>query len=473
MPITALELALDREHYSRYEPSTAVLRATVTPTPNTEAGTVGVEVRRQAGSGELVLATQSIMFTTPGPNAPASVAFDLGALLDAHGLPSARLSRRPEDYQVVATLTGSPTVSAARRFTLTPFSVETLRARWLFGLPLFGIERLHVRLQPQLVTGVMVVEVGRATRLGAGVLAYTASPKTLSWAGGPAVSLQDGITRYVLPDLRGGSLVVDVPTLSALPGTSLSETLYVDYAPLTDAALVGLLLDAAADLERGLRLFLEPTRVVTRLLTDPTINSDPTNRPEWWDVLGEPVTWYKPPDLQRWLSVKLPHHGLLRIQTLQGWFNQQKIVTIPPDWITWTEKTALVELVPSALSTIQWIYSAPGFYAFFMNQLAIPQFWHYDIMAGLREVPQDVAEFLAMRAAIRILTVAGQARYPAGVSSVSISRDGVSESRGLNPQGVYAATIRQYQAQTGLMDGRDVGLERLRDRYLGLSMMVL
>jgi hypothetical protein len=185
------------------------------------------------------------------------------------------------------------------------------------------------------------------------------------------------------------------------------------------------------------------------------------------------VAWYLPPDYMRWLSFTLPHRSLLKVLRLEGWFNRTKTVFLPQSWITWTEKNALVELVPSNFAAVDWAFYGAGFYAFFASHTSVPQFWQYYVVAGLRELDGDLMQFIAKRAAMHILTIAGQARYPAGIAGYSVSRDGVSESRSLQP-GIYTQTIQRYAADTQAETPQgDLGIIRRRDRYRGILMVTL
>ncbi len=57
----------------------------------------------------------------------------------------------------------------------------------------------------------------------------------------------------------------------------------------------------------------------------------------------------------------------------------------------------------------------------------IPNFWHYNIIAGIRKPCGDIMQLIGKQAAIDALGQAGAALFPA-LGSVSISRDGVAQS---------------------------------------------
>lgn len=104
----------------------------------------------------------------------------------------------------------------------------------------------------------------------------------------------------------------------------------------------------------------------------------------------------------------------------------------------------------------------------------MPNFWNYEITAGGRKLEPMFSEYIARSAAIELATSAAQALYPGGGTNVSLSRDGVSESRGLNPKGAYAALIAQYERMNGTKeDGTEQGLKDLRRRFVGMPVSVL
>jgi hypothetical protein len=478
---TTLSVSLDRTHYSRYDPAVAVIHATVTPDPTTGlTGNLVVDLRRQVESGADAILEDVTIALQSGSNYAAGIAvgFDLSAIVDAQGFSTVRRSAEVGDYHVVATVGA---VSGSASLTITPITAEAMRTRWLLGLPLSTAESLRVRLQPQLVTGVVVLDVAREHLLGAYALVYVpevtsppedVAPASLAWNGGAAVPLPASGS-YVLADLTGMYLVVSVE-LPSLPVGAVTEPLVVDYGAMSDETILREVLGACATLEDQLQgLRLEPTVVVSPVYGDADMAPQIQVMPPYWDAVGAAPSYYKPADLMSWISVKLPWRGLLKLHTLSGWFNRTKTVDIGKDWIVSDEKSGLVQLVPSNLAAINWIFYGAGFYTFFVNYQHVPNFWQYHATVGLRAMPLGIREHIARRAAMTLLAQAGQARWPGGITSLSIGRDGVSEGRGLNAQGVYAATIMRYAEESGLVGGQDLGVAKLRAKYVGIVFITL
>jgi hypothetical protein len=243
---------------------------------------------------------------------------------------------------------------------------------------------------------------------------------------------------------------------------------WADFADPKTHTLVHEILRTAAYAERKIFAFLEPTEIVSRILLQSS------NPPTVYDVIGEPVAYYRQANLLRWLNVKIPYSSLLKVKSLIGFFNRERVVEIADDWITFNTRSGEIELVPSNAATINWVFYGPGFYTLFVNFTVVPNFWNFHIIAGLREMPVPIIEWIGKRAAMNVLTNLGHSRNPEGITSLSISRDGVSESRSVNPKGLYDATIQRYREDTGLdSDGKERGLREFRELYVGMPFVTL
>ena len=88
---------------------------------------------------------------------------------------------------------------------------------------------------------------------------------------------------------------------------------------------------------------------------------------------------------------------------------------------------------------------------------------------GMRWTPRGCKELMAKVAAVNALVIAGMALRP-GVGSVSLSRDGVSES-------VSYTTTAQYGAYTGTITAYKEWIQeetaRFRARYKGVTMIIV
>jgi hypothetical protein len=313
---------------------------------------------------------------------------------------------------------------------------------------------------------------GPNTQRGSGVLLYTpGASATLSWRGGEAVPIPAGDrVRLIVPDLANSYLMVEAVRV-LLPTTTTSEDLYIDVAVMSDEYVLREILAQYHTVEDFINVKLEPTMFVSNRLIDPEWFS-PEDYPAYWDEVVEGSTYFRPADFARWLEVKMPVRRLLHVYKLVGYFNRTKTVDMSKDWIVIDEPAGMIQLVPSNLAIVNWVFYGVGFYTFFVNYQTVPAFWQFELIAGYREIPEAVRDFIAKRAAMALLTEAGTALHPTGDTGGSLSRDGVTESRAFAPRLFQAIDL--YMEQTGITkDGHDTGMAKLRSRYRGLSFTTL
>lgn len=245
-------------------------------------------------------------------------------------------------------------------------------------------------------------------------------------------------------------------------GLPLSGTTYTT----TDDDILEIILHAYHRFAHGLGAYPEPVRIVSPLLVEKGLVTA-------YDRVLDAVMYAALPSRNTWMSIPLPPR-LLTVHSLDGWLNQEETVTFSRDWITINEQSGLVQLVPSNAAIIQWTFYGPGFYLFFASRSHLPNFWQFEVTAGGRRMQAVHGEYIARSAAIELLSQVSQALYPRGGSSLSISRDGVSESRNINPLGAYASLIGQYERLNGIdKEGKEKGIRDLRRRFVGIPMAVL
>lgn len=489
--ITSMSISLDRTtSYSRYDLTVPanVITATITIAPTISVtDTITVVLQRQSiakgadvintASGAPIVPIVAQPYIVQTNTIPLSVfsgstvttTFDLRAAQDSNGFMNARHSMVIGDYNIVATTT-TPGVTAQANTTVSIMTVEEMKQRWMYGAPLIAFEQLTPKFQPQLVTGVTITATGFGTARAQYILTYTpGSPATLTWGNGLPVTLNAAIRNYVLVDQSGNNVSVTV-NFASLPSITTSESIFIDYNVISDQWILEQIVQSTAEVERGLMTYMEPTHVIARNILQYTLNP-----PQIYDVIGEGVPFYKYNEEMRWLTIETPYVNILKINTISGFFNQQQTVQIPLEWILYDTRNGLVQLVPTNFAVLDWLFLGAAFYAFFIQNNYVPEFWAFDIMCGLREgPPEDIRQYIAMVAAIIILGQVGMARYWAGVTGYSVSRDGVAESATLIP-GVYRILIEEYENAIGRRPGLmyDMMMIKLRKKYAGLFMRTL
>lgn len=392
-------------------------------------------------------------------------------------------------------------VGASADVAVRIVTVQRLKNDFLFGIPRYAGDTRFVKYQPATVTGVLVVEVSRNHPLGIGPLTYTyldaaSNPagveiRQLSWCGGPLVTINrpgtfiirkgsQGIGGGCAPKLLTSTLgqdyiVVRVTSLSALPTTNVTEELLVQNSELSDSALAEYLCQAESWLENvALGIYLEPTNVVTdrdatTLQFSSGINSpNPIFTDPDYDFISGPLTYFVSNATGNWVSVQMPFQQLIRVDSLFGAIANTRVIDIDLDWIQHYTQGGLVQLVPFNQSVafdylgLMWMNSGSG-------ASAIPNFWHFNVIAGLRDCPCDLQELIAKKAAMDALIMLGNAIRP-GVGSVSMGRDGVSQSVSYTTQqkyGAYTGTI------TAFKEWIDDNLRQYKGKYRGATLTVV
>ena len=350
-----------------------------------------------------------------------------------------------------------------------PISIMTpsfLQQQFLFGLPLEAREQLMVKFQPVNVTGVEVIEASQTHPIGFATLTYVynASPllQQISWGAGPLVSIT-APGRYLLKfDCNGTDyIVIQVRNLAALPTSNQTDELLMAHSKITDAMMRRWIEQACDWLENDkiAGVFLEPTRIVTDVVQPGNVQPD-------WDFIVPPITYYAIASA-KWIDIYVPYMWLLRLDRLYGKIADTEVIDVSLQWAEISERNGMVQLVPFNSSTafqyigLTWVSALSG-------PIDLPNFWHFNAVAGLRNVDPILIEIIGKKAAMDALTQAGHA-YRGGFSSQSISRDGVSESVSYTASaiyGIYAATIEDYNKFLN----REI--KQIKGRYRGLNVLV-
>jgi hypothetical protein len=161
---------------------------------------------------------------------------------------------------------------------------------------------------------------------------------------------------------------------------------------------------------------------------------------------------------------------------LAGVVGNVKQIIYPKDWIS-TRKSSdgqyyrgMFIIAGSSTSQSQPVMISGSLaYLPFNTASFIPNYWHVTYVTGFDVIPAEIVDVLGKFASINVLAVLGDSTYKPGISSSSISIDGLSQSTSSivsGQGGIYAGRIKQYQ------DELKQQLIDLRSFYRGLSMVV-
>lgn len=151
--------------------------------------------------------------------------------------------------------------------------------------------------------------------------------------------------------------------------------------------------------------------------------------------------------------------------------------TFPPEWLRVTKFGSQVNLVATSGTVAQLVLTAGGewlpFY-FAGGYSSIPQGWEVDYTTGFDPdaIPRLITQAIAKLAAVEIFTELSDLVRPLGITSQSLSVDGLSQSKGfLTP--AFKARIDSYKEDLWGPLGESRGLiDQIRDTYLPIPMAV-
>lgn len=441
---------VNKSEYSRYDAQLSVITAVIiveTPDPG---ATLQVALFRLDGYG--AVSQKEVTLTEA---AQYQVSFDL----KKDAMDSLNIYRAKEGDYVVQVIDQLGNIVNSNMFAVSIVPVKEIKETWAFGVTFHFYEIIRPIVQPQLITGVEVLEVSVGHYKGPFPLVYDPVEKTLSWDSGPVVSV-NGLfpQQLMLMDNRQQDFImVDVYPLGLPSGTEpLKETLVLDNGRLHDRDIIRQVRAAGNWVQQQIITKLEPN----------IVDTDPGDG--FVDEIGMPETYYQPRQYNKWMSFKLPYPNLLDV-SVSGFFNQSQMASVPRSWTVWNERTGIVEMVPSMSAQINWTFYGGVFtLQYLYNYASIPSFWHYRITCGLRDLFNErnvVREAIAKKATLELLNSAGSA-YRAGYASQAASRDGVSESAGYTSSAMYGTYGGHFSNYIKWLDEE---VPKIKKRFIGLQ----
>ena len=363
----------------------------------------------------------------------------------------------------------------SENFEINIVTADKLKKTTIFGIDLQSSDLRTPKFQPRKISGLVINEVSRNHKLSWFPLNYMVDAngnRSLSWDNGEVIPITQEYKEYYLPASGPSAEFIGVKLdWYQMPAATTVESLYIDELKINDREIRRAIRDTCDYLENTLlQVYLEPTMLVTDI--DPSQLSFSGTSSELviesdYDFVKSPVTFY-PRTPGHWINISFPFPQVLRVDQLFGAVANVRVVHINTEWIEFASNSGFTELVPfnSELAFdfvgLLWVEALRG-------AVPIPNFWHYNMLAGLRDTPGEILDLISKHAAISILTVAGQA-FRGGFSSQSISRDGISESVAYTSSaiyGIYSATIEEYK--TWIKEN----VVNIRSRYRGPTLLTM
>jgi len=261
-----------------------------------------------------------------------------------------------------------------------------------------------------------------------------------------------------------------------MPSVRTTDDLLIEPKKLSDDDLGSILDQAISWVEKDFLagVYLEPTNLVTD--RDPTsvqfaagVNAPtPIFTDEDYDELVSPLSYFVKATTETWVNIWTPWKQLIRVDSLYGAIANTRVIDIDLQWIELSTQQGFIQLVPFNQEIafdfigLMWVNSIRG-------AAELPNFWHFNLIAGLRDTTPDLIELIQKRAAISVLNIVSAA-YKPGVGSMSLSRDGVSQSVSYTSQqqfGIFNAAITAYN------EWIDKNEKILKGRYVGIQWAVV
>jgi hypothetical protein len=171
------------------------------------------------------------------------------------------------------------------------------------------------------------------------------------------------------------------------------------------------------------------------------------------------------------------------VDNLEGWINDICQITYPKEWLSIKKQESVaiyrnLYLIPNTgsrngatMTQNSLIYNGLSPHLGWFGQSYIPNYWRPRYITGWDKTPADLLDLVAKLAAINSLAVIGDILYGIGITSFSVTLDGVSQSTPLarsGQGGLFAGRIKTY-----IDDINNTLLPTLNSKYRGIPFEVL
>lgn len=159
-------------------------------------------------------------------------------------------------------------------------------------------------------------------------------------------------------------------------------------------------------------------------------------------------------DYRNWGYLQLNHRPVTQIKSIKLKTGNNSVLTeIPLDWVRLYTETGQVQITPTSgayttfnMNGSMWMPHLYGSYSSF------PQLFEIEYVAGFEQdkIPRIVNSYIGLNAAIPLLLIAGDLIIGAGISSQSISLDGLSQSVNSTlsaENSGYGGRVREYRQE--------------------------
>lgn len=201
-------------------------------------------------------------------------------------------------------------------------------------------------------------------------------------------------------------------------------------------------------------------------------------------TITEEMHDYDSKDYQTFCFLQLFEYPVKSVERVAAVYpTGQTVFEFPIEWVRLTKEHGQIQLVPTQGSLSSVILGQGGSYlpVLYSGMGYLPQLFRVNYTTGFDDgkIPWDIIDAIAKLAVIQMLTIVGDTVYPPGVTSVSVSTDGISQSMGLVNNGqlppVFAGRIQSYRNE--LYGDPRIGmpgqLNLIAQHFRGIQMQVI
>lgn len=179
-------------------------------------------------------------------------------------------------------------------------------------------------------------------------------------------------------------------------------------------------------------------------------------------------------DYEAFVFLKLDNHPVLSIEEFRVQYpSGQNVIVFPQEWLRLSPFEGHLQVVPTAGTLSEILIGQGGSYlpVIYSGMRYLPHLFEVEYTAGFAEgrVPRNIADLIGMFASLGPFNIFGDLIAGAGIATISLSMDGLSQSIGTTSSATnagYGARIIQYLKQI-----KDQ-VPNLRRYYHGVRMTV-
>lgn len=188
-------------------------------------------------------------------------------------------------------------------------------------------------------------------------------------------------------------------------------------------------------------------------------------------------------EFNRWGYIR-SMYPISYIDSLKGYINEACQANYPHDWLVIKRISSVaiyrnVYLIPNSSSVngatmnqTSLIYNGISPHLGWFGKSDIPNYWRLKYITGWDddEIPEDLIDLIGKYAAINVLGAIGSYLYGVGLTSISVSLDGVSQNTPLTRGGKYGMFNDRIQL---FMDDIQSMIDTMKSVYRGITFEVL